>query len=91
MTKKKRQKSKLWEKLTGQAIPFFALLYMSFAIAWISADYVLAFLDKDPVGELTVTLANGIPVAIIAVVVSSGVDHWLQDHYKVDNNGVPRE
>ena len=89
--RKNRKKSKLWEKLFGQAIPFFALLYMSFAICWISADYVLAFLDKSPVGELTVTLANGIVIAIISVVISSAFDHWLQDHYKVDNNGTPRE
>jgi len=80
-------KGKLWNKLFGQAIPFFTMLYMIFAIIWISADYVLAFLDKAPVGELTVAIANGIPVAIVAMVVSTGIDHWLQDHYQVDNDG----
>lgn len=83
-------KGKLWQKLFRQAIPFFAMLYMLLAIIWISADYVLAFLDKMPVGELSVQLATGIPIAICAVVISTGFDHWLQDHYKVDNEGKPR-
>lgn len=82
-------KSKLWKKLFRQAIPFFAMLYMLLAIVWISADYALAFMDKVPVGELSVQLAIGIPVAICALVVSTGFDHWLQDHYKVDNQGNP--
>jgi|GEM_PF-4699579 len=82
-------KGRLWKKLFTQAIPFFAMLYMVFALFWISADYVLAFLGKSPVGETTVTLANGIPVALIAIVISSGFDHWLQDRYQTDNEGRP--
>ena len=62
---------------------------MAFAILWISADYVLAFLDKNPVGELTVQLAVGSVIALIALVVSTAFDHWLQDHYKVDGEGKP--
>lgn len=89
--KTKKQKSKLWNKLFTQAIPFFALVYMSVAICWISCDYVLAFLDKSPVGELTVKLAEGIVIALVAVVLSSAFDHWLQDHYGVDNEGKPRK
>ena len=83
-------KGKLWNKLFRQAIPFFTMLYMFFAIIWISADYVLAFVNKMPVGELSVQLAIGIPVAIVAMVVSTAFDHWLQDHYQVDKEGKPR-
>ena len=82
-------KSKLWNKLFTQAIPFFALVYMLFSILWISADYVLAFLNHTPVGDLSVQLAIGVPVAIMALVVSTGFDHWLQDHYRVDGEGRP--
>ena len=89
--KTKKQKSKLWNKLFSQAIPFFALVYMSAAFFWISCDYVLAFFGKSPVGELTTVLANGVVVAIISLVVSSAFDHWLQDHYGVDNEGKPRK
>lgn len=84
-------KGKLWKKLFTQAIPFFAMVYMLFAVLWISADYVLAFLNKTPVGDTTTQLAIGIPVALVATVISSGFDHWLQDHYKVDGNGKPHK
>ena len=82
-------KGRLWNKLFRQAIPFFTMLYMLFAIIWISADYVLAFVNKMPVGELSVQLAIGIPIAIVAVVISTAFDHWLQDHYRVDKDGKP--
>lgn len=85
----KQLNSKLWNKLFTQAIPFFALVYMIFSIFWISADYVLAFLNHSPVGDLSVHLANGSVIAIIALVVSTGFDHWLQDHYGLDNEGRP--
>jgi len=83
-------KGKLWKKLFRQVIPFLAGFYMAMAGVWISMDYVLAFMDKTPVGDLTVQIAQGIPVAICAIVLSTGFDHWLQDHYKVDNQGRPR-
>ena len=85
-----KARGKLWHKLFRQAIPFFTMLYMAFAIIWISADYVLAFVNKMPVGELSVQLAIGIPIAIVAVVISTAFDHWLQDHYQVDKEGNPR-
>ena len=85
----KLKKSKLWNKLFNQAIPFFVFIYMALTVLWISAEYVLAFINHTPVGELTVTLANGVVVSIITLAASSGFDHWLQDHYKVDNDGNP--
>lgn len=79
----------MWNKLFNQAIPFFVFIYMALTVLWISAEYVLAFINHTPVGELTVTLANGVVVSIITLAASSGFDHWLQDHYKVDNDGNP--
>ena len=82
---------KMNEKVFGQTINFFAILYMALATVWISADYFLAFLDKSPVGELSETLATGIPIVIVGTVVGKRFDHWLQDHYGVDKNGNPRK
>lgn len=87
--KKNKDKSKLWNKLFQQAIPFFVLVYMIGSFLWITAEYVLAWYGRTPVGELTVQIAIGIPIALVAFTVGTGFDHWLQDHYKVDNEGRP--
>lgn len=88
--KKNKDRSKLWNKLFQQAIPFFILVYMAGSFVWITAEYVLAWYGKTPVGELTVQIAIGIPIALVTFAFSTGFDHWLQDHYKVDNDGRPR-
>ena len=89
-------KSKLWSKLFRQAIPFFVMILFVTTIGVVVWALILCTVNAESeTAEYAIDLAKefvtGIAVAVVAFVLGTAADHWLQNHYNVDNEGNPRK
>ena len=87
-------KSKLWDKLFKQATPFFVMTI--FILTFIVVLWSLLLCSFDLTNAIyAIDLAKEFVIGVIAVIVAfvfgTAFDHWLQDKFNLDNDGMPRK
>ena len=69
---------------------FIVALYAFACIAWITADYVLAFMYQQPINtEVTVTLTTTVVVALLGYYAKSAFEKSSRNKYSLDEDGIP--
>ena len=69
---------------------FVLALYTFACVVWITADYVLAFLNHTNIqATVTVTIIGSVVAALISYYAKSYKEKDSRNRHKVDENGVP--
>lgn len=69
---------------------FIVAVYAFSCIAWITADYVLAFMYQQPINtQVTVTLTTTVVVALLGYYAKSAFEKSSRNKYSLDADGVP--
>lgn len=65
-------------------------VYAFACIAWITADYVLAFMYQQPINtQVTVTLTSTVVVALLGYYAKSAFEKSSRNKYSLDADGIP--